>query len=624
MPFRANRGIAAGLSFLLAAMVPFVAVLPQGCSRTGLEETHEGEMVYYGSTSRIRGFDPVKAGDVASALASSRIYEGLVEYAYLDRPYHVQAALAEALPDISEDGLTYTFKIRQGIYFQDDPCFTRTGGKGRELVAEDFVYSVKRVADMKNASTGFWAFNDRLVGLDEWRETTAGDAPSDYDAFVEGLHAPDLYTLVMKLKRPYPQLLWILTMHYAFAVPREAVEYYGREFVNHPVGTGPYILKRYRQNYRYEYVRNPKWAETGREDLYPEHGAPDDPPELLEDAGKPIPFIDRIIQYVVDDSTTEWLMFLTGAFESSGVSRDNWDVVITKDRMLTPELSRKGVRLLSAPTLTIFYIGFNMDDPVVGRGANPEEAERTRKLRQALTCAFDSESYIRFYNNRITRPKGPIPPGMAGYDDKPSPFPFDVERARKLLAEAGYPEGRDPKTGRRLQLILEMGSGDNPEFRQAAELIANFMERIGVVLRPSYNNWPTFLEKMERRQMQLFSLGWVADYPDAENFLQLFYGPNHSPGPNHCNYQNAEFDVLYEKARVMQDTPERSELYRKMAEIVVEDCPWIFTSNPLAYGLHHEWIRNYKYHDFPYGMAKYYKIDVEARDEWKKEYGKKR
>lgn len=591
-----------------------IALLAAGCARDVSDEPAAGEMVYYGSTSRIRGFDPVKAGDVASSIAASKIYEGLVQYAYLDRPYHIEPLLAETMPDVSEDGLTYTFRIRKGIYFQDDPCFTATGGKGRELVADDFVYAIKRTADIKNASTGFWAFNDRLVGLDEWRATTSGGEPTDYDADVEGLRATDRYTLVMKLKRPYPQLLWILTMHYAFAVPREAVEFYGREFVNHPVGTGPYILKRYRQNYRYEFVRNPKWAETGRDDRYPSHGAPDDDPSLLEDAGKPLPFIDRIVQYVVDDSTTSWLMFLTGAFESSGVSRDNWDAVITKDRGLTPELEAKGVRLLSAATLDLFYIGFNMDDPVVG--AN-------RKLRQAMTCAFDTASYIRFYNNRITRPTGPIPPGVAGYEDRPSPFPYDLERAKQLLAEAGYPGGTDPKTGRRLQLTMELGSGDNPEFRQAAELVASFMERIGIVLKPSYNNWPTFLDKMERRQAQLFSLGWVADYPDAENFLQLFYGPNQSPGPNHCNYANAEFDALYEKARVMQDSPERTKLYQRMADIVVEECPWIFTANPLAYGLHHDWIRNYKYHDFPYGMTKYYKIDLAARARWKAEYGEK-
>ncbi len=594
--------------------VLFFSALAGGCGRGQLDEVSApGEMVMYGETSRIRGFDPVRAGDVASSLAASKVFEGLLQYAYLDRPYHVEPLLAESMPTISRDGLTYTFKLRKGIYYQDDPCFTATGGKGRELVAEDFVYSIQRIADLKNASSGYWAFNDRIVGLDAWREKSGLPEPTDYAAEIEGLRALDRYTLQFKLTRPYPQMLWILTMHYAFAVPREAVEFYGREFVNHPVGTGPYILKSYRQNYRYEFVRNPKWAETGRVDRYPASSTDkSDGPELLADAGKPVPFIDRIVQYVVDDTTTAWLMFLTGAFESSGVSRDNWDAVITQDRLLTDDLEKKGIRLLSAPTLDLFYIGFNMEDPVVGKN---------KKLRQAMTCAFNTQEYIRYYNNRITRPNGPIPPGVAGYVDRPSPFPFDVDRAKKLLAEAGYPDGKDPKTGRRLELTIELGSAD-PEFREATELFGSFMDKIGIVIKPSYNNWPTFLEKMERRQAQLFSLGWVADYPDAENFLQLFYGPNASPGPNHSNYADPEFDKMYERVREMQDSPERTALYQKMSDRIVEDCPWIFTSNPLSYGLHHRWMRDYKYHDFPYGMVKYYKIDTESRAEWKTQYGK--
>ena len=613
----------APLRALAGGVFCFLLALAGGCGRGQLEgEGAPGEMVYFGETSKIRGFDPVKAGDVSSALAASKVFEGLLQYSYLDRPYRVEPLLAESLPKVSLDGLTYTFKIRKGIYFQDDPCFKETGGKGRELVAEDFIYSMKRISDMKNGSSGYWAFNDRIAGLDAWRESTGGEAPSDYSKEIEGLRALDRHTLRIKLTRPYPQLLWILTMHYSFAVPREAVEYYGKEFVNHPVGTGPYILKSYRQNYRYEFVKNPKWAETGRTgpepgrgvDRYPDHAAPGTDPQLLADAGKPVPFVDRIIQYVIEDSTTEWLMFLTGQLESSGVSRDNWEAVITQDKMLAGELAKRGIRLLSSPTLDLFYIGFNMDDPVVGRN---------KKLRQAMTCAFNTDEYIKFYNNRIIRPNGPIPSGVSGYSDKPSPFPFDIERAKKLLAEAGYPDGKDPKTDRRLQLTLELGSAENPEFRQAAELFANFMEKIGVVIKLSYNNWPTFLEKMERRQAQLFSLGWVADYPDAENFLQLFYTQNSSPGPNHSNYSNPEFDKLYEKIREMQDTPERTALYRQMSDIVVEDCPWILTMNPLAYGLQHQWLGNYVYHDFPYGMIKYYKIDTAARKSWKTEYGKR-
>jgi len=582
-------------------------------------------MVLCGLTSRIRGFDPVKAGDVASSLAIGKIYEGLVQYSYLARPYRLEPMLAESMPDISEDGLVYTFRLRPGIYYQDDPCFERTGGKGRELVAGDFVYSIKRIADVKNESTGYWAFNNRIEGLDEFREISRGEEPTDYDAVVPGLTAPERHVFRVRLKRPYPQLLWILSMHYAFAVPREAVEFYGEDFLNHPVGTGAFRLKSWKRNYRIEFERSPKWKETGRTETYPSEGeSADAEAGLLADAGKPVPFLDRIVQYVIDDPSTRWLKFVTGGFESSGVSRDNWDVVINQDKGLTEDLEDMGVRLYATPTLDVYYIGFNMDDPVLGQSEDPETDLKHRKLRQAITCTFDSDRWVQFYNARIARAKGPIPPGVGGYDDKPSPYPFDLEKAAKLLAEAGYPGGIDPETGKRLQLTMELGSGADPDVRQSVELMVDFVSKIGVILKPSYNNWPIFLAKMERRQCQLYRLGWVADYPDAENFLQLFYGPNDSPGPNHSNYVNEEFDRLYEKIRVMEDSPERTGIYKQMADIVIEDCPWIFMHHPMAYGLHHQWLDNYKPHDFPYGMAKYRKIDIEARRRWKAVQGKSR
>jgi ABC-type transport system substrate-binding protein len=550
---------------------------------------------------------------VASALAISQVYEGLVQYSYLARPYRVEPNLAESLPEVSSDGLVYTFKIRKGIYFQDDPCFASMAGKGRELTAEDFVYSIKRLADMKNKSTGYWAFNDRIVGLDEFRNGSAGEQPTDYDADVAGLRAPDRYTFQIALKSPYPQLLWILTMQYAFAVPRECVQYYGNDFVNHPVGTGPFRLKSWNRNYKVEYERNPKWQETGRVERYPSEGEPTDQEAgLLADAGKPIPLVDRIVEFVIDDASTQWLKFVTGDMESSGISRDNWNAVINQDGRLAGNLTRKGIRLFTRPTLDVYYIGFNMDDPLVGKN---------KQLRQALSCTINSEKWIRFFNGRIVRAKGPIPPGVAGYEDKPTPYPFDLEKAKRLLAEAGYPEGLDPATGKNLQLVVELGSAD-PQTREAAELAADFMRKIGVIVTPSFNNWPTYMSKLERRQCQMYWLGWVADYPDAENFLQLFYGLNSSPGPNHSNYANPELDKLYEKIRTMPDSPERTEIYRKMADIVVEDCPWIFLHHPMAYGLHHSWLGNYKPHDFPYGMTKYRKVDVEARRQWRNTFGR--
>ena len=591
----------------LLAVAGILLVSLPACGPRPVDSVDSGN-VLYGITSRIRGFDPVKSGDVASAIAISKVYEGLLQYAYLDRPYRLEPLLADGMPVVSADGLVYTFKIRQGIYFADDPCFN---GVARELQADDFVYAIKRVADVKTESTGFWAFNDRIEGLDAFKEASSGPDPTDYDRPVSGLQAIDRYTFQIRLTRPYPQLLWILTLHYACAIPHEAVRYYGEEFLNHPVGTGPYILKSWQRNYRVEFVRNPVWGRTGRTDRYPEHAEAGDAAEgLLEDAGQPVPFIDRIVQYVIDDASTQWLKFVAGEVESSGISRDNWEAVITPQKDLAGHLERRGIRLYRTPTLDVYYVGFNMDDPVVGPNL---------KLRRALTCAFDSEQWVKFYNDRITRARGPIPPGVAGYDDEPALFPFDLDRARTLLAEAGFPEGVDRVTGQRLKLTLELGSSDSST-RESVELMMGFFRKIGVTLVPSYNNWPTFLSKMDRRQCQLYLLGWVADYPDAENFLQLFYGPNQSPGPNHSNYINPEFDRLYEAVRTMPDSPERTARYRTMARMIMDDAPWIFMHHPMDYSLQHRWVHNYKPHDFPYGMVKYYRLDPADRQAWKEQF----
>ena len=256
------------------------------------------------TTSRLRGFDPAHASDQASILATGRIYEGLLQYSYWDRPYRVEPLLAAAMPEVSPDGTVWRIPLRPGICFSDDPCFVASGGKGRELVAQDFVYSILRIADLKVGSGGYWVFRGRIAGLDDFREASRGDAPTDYDRPVEGLRAVGPHELEIRLTAPYPQLPWVLAMPYAFAVPREAVEFYGAKFVNHPVGTGPYVLVSARQNYRYEYRANPKWPETGRRDAR-RGGAP--PPG----AGKPGPLAPRIVDSVVGDPSTAWLMFLS-------------------------------------------------------------------------------------------------------------------------------------------------------------------------------------------------------------------------------------------------------------------------------------------------------------------------
>jgi ABC-type transport system substrate-binding protein len=594
-----------------------------GCGGDLLQSEFEAEeSVVYGNTSRIRGLDPATSGEVSSSVASAQIYEGLLQYSYLERPYKLEPLLAEAMPAISEDGLTYTFKVRSSIFFQDDPCFP--DGIGRELTAHDFVYAIKRIADQKLKSSGYWAFNGRVVGLDEFRDISGSKEPTDYSREVAGLRALDQNTLQITLTGPYPQLLYILAMHYAFAVPQEAVAFYGDDFVNHPVGTGPYILHSWKRNSRIEFVRNPKWEETGRVELYPSTGTEEQRAAgFLADAGKQLPFIDRIVQFVVDDSTTAWMMFLSGQFSFSSIPRDNWDAVITGNKKLNDAMGERGVELITSPTLDCFYMGFNWDDPVVGRSADLVQNAKNRKLRQALSCAFNFDKTAQFYNNRIYPLHGPVSEPLAGSLKEPSPYQFNLEKARALLVEAGYPEGKDPATDRRLELTIELGSADS-NTRQSVALMIDMFDEIGVILKPSYNTWPAFIEKMNRRQAQIFQLGWVADYPDAENFLQLFYSKNESPGPNHANYRNAEFDVLYEKVRFMQDSPERTKLYEQMAGMVVEDCPWIFLYQPMSFALKHCWLENYVPHDFPYGMTKYRRLNPTVRAEWRAKYSKQR
>lgn len=542
------------------------------------------------SAPRVAGFDPVRAGDAASAAAYAKIYEGLLQFDPVSRPYRVIPALAEGMPEVSGDGLTVRIRVRPGIYFSDDPCFRETGGKGRELVAEDFVYSIKRVADAATASPGYWAFRDRIVGLDAFRAASASGTPADYDMPVEGLRAVGRHELEIRLLRPYPQLFWILAMHYAYAVPREAVEFYGDAFVQNPVGTGPFVLEEWRRNYRMVFIRNPKWAESGRQEPFP---AELDPGGEMEG----LPGLDRLVQLVVTDPSTQWQMFLRGELAFSGVSRDHWDLVMAPDGNLRSVWRDRGIRRVPVESLNVNYIGFNMDDPVVGSN---------RALRQAMALAFDTVEWAAFHNGQVVRPASPVPPGVTGYAPIPDLYAHDLDRARERLVEAGYPGGIDPATGRRLNLTLELADPDNPDVRQAADLFVQFMDRIGIVVRPSYNNRPAFFEKLSRRQAQMFRLSWVADYPDAQNFLQLFASAHVSPGSNRANFRHPEADRLYEEIASMPDGPERTERCAAMARIVMEECPWILTHIPVPTLLAWEWVGGYSPHPFSYGFEKYW------------------
>jgi ABC-type transport system substrate-binding protein len=482
--------------------------------------------------------------------------------------------------------------------FQDDPCFEKTGGKGRELTGQDFIYSFKRIADKRVNSNGWWIFRERVIGLDEFREKTENaKGMALYDEPVEGLSAPDDHTLVIRLKKPYPQLVYILTMSYTCALPREAVEFYGEEFLNHPVGTGPFRLESWVRDSKIVYVRNTNY----RGETYPVKGTQEDQNMgLLADAGKPVPFLDKLTLHIMKEPSAMWLQFLAGNLDRSGIPKDNYDGAVDSDKNLKEELTQKGIILWKTPMLDLTYQSFNMEDPILGKSL---------ALRQALSLSLNVEQMIvNLYNNRAIRAKGPIPPDLEGYDpDLDNPYArYDLEEARKKMAEARKYLGLGPDDV--IELTYDSQSNDTIA-RQFDEFVVDCFTQIGIKIKYNVNTWPQFLDRIKNKKGQLFGAAWGADYPDAENFLQLLYGPNESPGDNNSNYKNPEFNKLYEQTSLMEDSTERSKIYKRMVEIVIADCPWIFCTHRLGFSLQHKWLKNYKPHDLAQNTYKYYRID---------------
>lgn len=549
------------------------------------------ENVFTRSMNRVSSLDPVEAASSYAARAIQLAYEPLLEYDYRARPYTLIPCLAASLPVIEENGRVYRFTLKPDARFVPHECFGRDASgqlRGRPVTASDVIYSLLRIADRKNASPGAWVVSDTILGMDKFMEHSAGKAPTDYQFPVPGLKALDEHTVRIELTRPLHVFPHFLTIAYTAIVPHEAVTFYGKDFGSHTVGSGPYQLTQWRRNYQMTYARNAAWPgwKSGAAALRPEE--------------KPF---DRIVYRMMEDASTQWLCFLKGEIDFLGeVAHDNWDVVVDRQGQLTEFLRSKAVSLHTTSALEVEYIGMNMEDPVLGKN---------RALRQALNCAFDRDTWSNFYNHRILPATGPLPPGIGGRLETPFPYAHSLERAKQLLAEAGYPNGIDAKTGRRLELVLDIGR-TTQEIRESTELLASFYEKIGITLTPHYQNWPVFLKRISNRQAQLFRITWVGDYPDAENFIKLFCSRNVSPGPNRVNYVNPAVDALYDKACATVSEPERNRLWEEAQTLIREDCPWIFLHHPSVNSLTHFRLTGFCPSDFPYGTEKYLRCKQEA------------
>jgi len=492
----------------------------------------------YNETTGIATLDPAFAKNQSIIWAVHQIYNTLVE---TNNELNIVPSLAYKW-DVSADRMTYTFHLRQDIFFHDDIVFA--GGKGRKMVANDVVYSFNRIIDPATSSSGAWIFNDRI------------DTTNPFTATNDS-------TFQLKLVRPFTPVLGLLSMQYCSIVPREAVEKYGKDFRSHPCGTGPFRFKEWEEGEALILLRNEKYFE-------------------MDSSGRRLPYLDAIKTTFYDNKATEFLLFRQNQLDFvNDIEASFKDEVLTKKGELRNEWKGKIV-LSKHPYLNTEYLGILVDP-------NNENVERSplrfSKVRQAINYGFDRRKMITYLRNSIGIPaeSGFVPAGLPSFDTSlVKGYHYNPGKAKQLLAEAGFPEGRNLAPIKLLTI---------PIYADLASFIARELEDVGIKVQVEAVQKSFLLEQTAKSQATFFRGSWIADYPDAENYLSCFYSRNPAP-PNYTRYKNPQFDALYERALLEENELARLSLYQQMDELIIKDAPivplWydevIRLSNPVLQG----------------------------------------
>ena len=560
------------------------------------------------------GFDPAQLSDLYSRTITAGIFESLLAFDYLARPFTMKPLTAEAMPQISDDFTTFTFRIRPGIFFADDAAFK---GAARELTAADYVYAIKRHYDPRWKSPNLYLLeNARLLGLSELRKKALDTKqPFAYDVEVQGVRDLDRYTLQFRLAEPSPRFHQeLLTDSSAFgAMAREVVEFYADKIMEHPVGTGPFRLAEWRRSSRIVLERNPRYREV----FYDEKPNPEDAQAVAiakAMQGKRMPMIDRVEIAIIEETQPRWLSFLNRQSDFMDRLPNEFANVAIPNNKLAPNLAKLGVKMDQAPLVDVALAAlFNQENPVVG-GNSPAKVA----LRRAIALAYNSDEEIRLVRkNQAVRAQGPIAPLAFGYDAsvKTEMSDFDVPRAKALLDMYGYVDRdgdgwREQPDGSRL--TLEYATQPDQLSRRLTELWQKNMKAIGLRITFKSAKWPENLKASRNGKLMMWGVGWLASTPDGDTFLALGYGPNKGQA-NHARFDLAQFNELYIRQNKMPDGPQRQAVMQEAAKLMVAYVPYKISAHRIATDLMHPWVIGYKRNPFIREFWRFIDIDLDVQ-----------
>jgi ABC-type transport system substrate-binding protein len=553
------------------------------------------------------GFDPAQISDLYSSTIAANIFESLLAYDYLARPAQLRPQTAATMPQVSPDFKVFTVRVRPGIYFGDDSAFK---GQRRELTAQDYVYSIKRLSDPRWKSPSYQALSQEgIVGLDKLRtQALQAHAPFDYDTEVPGLRALDRYTLRIELSKPSPRFLFNLADSSSMgAVAREVVQAYGDHVAEHPVGTGPFRLTQWERSSRMVLERNPNY----HEEFFAANPAPDDvvgQAIAKQLAGKRLPLIDRVEVSVIEQSQPRWLAFLNGEHDLIERLPDEFFTLAVTQNELAPHLAKRGIQLQRSSQSDIYFTYFNMQHPLVG-GYSPEKVA----LRRAIGLGFDTRAEIaQMRKGQASLAQSTLPPGTFGYDARwrSEMSQYDAAKAKALLDLYNYTDKngdgwRDLPDGQPLKLV--MSTTPDQQARQRDELWKKFMTALNIQIDFKTAQWPEHLKAARTGAHMMWSLGNTASSPDADGFLSMGYGPQKGEN-NLAFFDLPAFNQLYEAQNALGDTPQRLKLMQQASELLVAYMPMKVHGHKQVNDLVFPWVSGYKRHPFRRDYWRY--IDI--------------